>query len=147
VIGGNFRIDALQAAVLRAKLPHLAAWNAARREHADRYRALFAAAQLPAALRLPAPHPAHVYHQFVIRAPRRDALRAHLAAAGIGTEIYYPEPLHLQPCFAELGVRAGALPIAERACRDVLALPIHPVLAADAQAFVVEQIAAFYARG
>lgn len=145
-IGGNFRLDPLQAAVLRAKLPHLAAWNAARRGHADRYRALFAAARVPPELRLPAPHAAHVYHQFVIRAPRRDALRAHLADAGVATEVYYPEPLHLQPCFAELGYRAGALPIAERACRDVLALPIHPMLAPDAQAFVVEQIAAFYAR-
>ena len=145
-VGGNFRLDPLQAAVLRAKLPHLAAWNAARRGHADRYRALFAARRLPPELRLPAPHDAHVYHQFVIRAPRRDALRAHLAAAGIGTEIYYPAPLHLQPCFAELGYRAGAFPIAERACRDVLALPIHPRLAPDAQAFVVDQIAAFYAR-
>jgi len=144
-VGGNFRLDPLHAAVLRAKLPHLAAWNAARRRHADRYRALFAAARLPAELRLPAPHPAHVYHQFVIRAPRREALRAALAAAGVGTEIYYPEPLHLQPCFAELGYRAGAFPIAERACRDVLALPIHPMLPQGAQAFVVDRIAAFYA--
>jgi dTDP-4-amino-4,6-dideoxygalactose transaminase len=144
-VGGNFRLDPLQAAVLRAKLPHLAGWNAARRRHAAQYRALFAAARVPPELRLPAPHDDHVYHQFVIRAPRRDALRAHLAAAGVGTEIYYPEPLHLQPCFAELGYRAGALPIAERACREVLALPIHPMLSADAQRFVVERIAAFYA--
>jgi dTDP-4-amino-4,6-dideoxygalactose transaminase len=145
-IGGNFRLDPLQAAVLRAKLPHLAAWNAARRSHAARYRALFAAKRLPPELRLPVPHDAHVYHQFVIRAPRRDSLRAYLAAAGVGTEIYYPAPLHLQPCFAELGYRAGAFPVAERACRDALALPIHPRLAPDAQAFVVDQIAAFYAR-
>lgn len=145
-IGGNFRLDPLHAAVLRAKLPRLAAWNTTRRGHADRYRALFAAARVPAELRLPAPHAAHVYHQFVIRAPRRDALRAYLAGAGVGTEIYYPEPLHLQPCFAELGYRAGAFPIAERACRDVLALPIHPMLAPDAQAFVVDRIAGFYAR-
>ena len=145
-IGGNFRLDPLQAAVLRAKLPHLSAWTAARRAHAERYRALFAAAQIPPELRLPARHPAHVYHQFVIRAPRRDALRAHLADAGIGTEIYYPEPLHLQPCFADLGYRAGAFPVAERACREVLALPIHPTLAAAAPALVVDQIAAFYAR-
>ena len=144
-VGGNFRLDPLQAAVLRAKLPHLAGWNAARRRHADHYRALFAAARVPPELRLPAPHADHVYHQFVIRAPRRDALRAHLAASGIGTEIYYPEPLHLQPCFAELGYRAGSLPIAERACREVLALPIHPMLSVDAQRFVVERIAAFYA--
>ena len=145
-IGGNFRLDPLQAAVLRAKLPHLGRWTAARRAHAEHYRALFAASRIPAELRLPPPDPAHVYHQFVIRAPRRDALRAHLAAAGIGTEIYYPEPLHLQPCFAELGYRAGAFPIAERACREVLALPIHPALAATAPAVVVEQIAAFYER-
>lgn len=144
-IGGNFRLDPLHAAVLRAKLPHLPAWTAARRAHAERYRALFAAARVPPELRLPAPHPAHVYHQFVIRAPRRDALRAHLAAAGIGTEVYYPEPLHLQPCFAELGYRPGAFPIAERACREVLALPIHPALPPRAQEIVVEQIAAFYA--
>jgi dTDP-4-amino-4,6-dideoxygalactose transaminase len=144
-VGGNFRLDPLQAAVLRAKLPHLAGWNAARRRHADRYRALFAAARVPPELRLPAPHEHHVYHQFVIRAPRRDALRAHLAASGVGTEIYYPEPLHLQPCFADLGYRTGAFPIAERACREVLALPIHPMLAPEAQRFVVDQIAAFYA--
>ncbi|HET9621090.1 MAG TPA: DegT/DnrJ/EryC1/StrS family aminotransferase [Kofleriaceae bacterium] len=140
-LGGNFRLDALQAAVLAAKLPHLAAWTAARRRHAARYRDLFAAARVPAELRVPAHHAAHVYHQFVIRAPRRDALRAHLAAAGVGTEIYYPEPLHVQPCFEG---RAGAFPIAERACREVLALPIHPQLTADAQAFVVAQIAKFY---
>ena len=143
-IGGNFRLDPLQAAVLRAKLPHLPAWIAARRRHAERYRALFAAVVIPPELRLPAPHPAHVYHQFVIRAPRRDALRAYLAAAGIGTEVYYPEPLHLQPCFAELGYRAGSLPVAERACREVLALPIHPTLRPEAQDVVVDEIAAFY---
>ena len=143
-VGGNFRLDALQAAVLRAKLPHVPAWTAARRAHADRYRALFGAARLPPELRLPADHGEHVYHQFCIRAPRRDALRAHLAAAGVGTEVYYPEPLHLAPCFAELGYRAGAFPVAERACRELLALPVHPALAADAQAYVVDRIAAFY---
>jgi dTDP-4-amino-4,6-dideoxygalactose transaminase len=143
-VGGNFRLDPLQAAVLRAKLPHLAGWNAARRRHAERYRQLFAANSLPPEVRLPAPHDGHVYHQFVIRVPRRDALRTRLAAAGIGTEVYYPEPLHLQPCFADLGYRAGAFPVAERACREVLALPIHPMLAPAAQDFVVEQIAAFY---
>jgi len=144
-IGGNFRLDPLQAAVLRAKLPHLAAWNAARRSHADRYRALFAATRLPPELRLPAPHDAHVYHQFVIRAPRRNALRDYLAAAGVGTEIYSPEPLHLQPCFAELGYGEGAMPIAERAASEVLALPMYPSLTADKQAIVVDEIAAFYA--
>ncbi|MGN6109705.1 MAG: DegT/DnrJ/EryC1/StrS family aminotransferase [Kofleriaceae bacterium] len=145
-VGGNFRLDALQAAVLRAKLPHLAGWNAMRRAHAARYRALFAAAKLPPELRLPADHPAHTYHQFSIRAPRRDALRSFLADAGIGTEIYYPEPLHLQPCFAALGYRPGSLPIAERACGELLGLPIHPALAHGAAEYVVDRIAAFYAR-
>ena len=143
-IGGNFRLDPLQAAVLRAKLAHLARWTAARRTHAEHYRALFAAARIPPELRLPPPHASHAYHQFVIRAPRRDALRAHLTAGGIGTEIYYPEPLHLQPCFAELGYRAGSLPIAERACGEVLALPIQPTLTAASQALVVDRIASFY---
>ena len=142
-VGGNFRLDALQAAVLRAKLPHLAAWTAARRAHAARYRALLAAAA-PPELRLPPDDPACVWHQFVIRAPRRDALRAHLAAAGVATEIYYPSPLHLQPCFADLGYRPGSLPVAERACAEVLALPIHPALPAEAPAYVVDAIAAFY---
>lgn len=145
-IGGNFRIDALQAAVLRARLPRLPEMIAARRAHAAAYRARFAAASVPPELRLPPPHPAHVYHQFVIRAPRRDELRAHLAAAGVGTEVYYPLPLHLQPCFADLGYRRGALPVAERAVTEVLALPIHPALPAAAIDYVVEQIAAFYRR-
>ena len=145
-IGGNFRLDALQAAVLRAKLPHLAAWTAARRAHAQHYRELFAAVRLPSELRMPADHPAHVYHQFVIRAPRRDALRAHLAARGIGTEVYYPEPLHQAPCFADLGVRQGLLPIAEQASAEVLALPIQPALSVNAQSEIVRQIARFYER-
>jgi len=145
-LGGNFRLDALQAAVLRAQLSRLGELAAARRAHAAAYRAAFAAAAVPPELRLPAPHPAHVYHQLVIRAPRRDELRAHLAAAGVGTEVYYPLPLHLQPCFAALGYRRGALPVAERAAAEVLALPIHPALPAAAPAHVVEQIAAFYRR-
>jgi dTDP-4-amino-4,6-dideoxygalactose transaminase len=143
-VGGNFRLDALQAAILRTKLPHLAGWTAGRRAHAARYRERFAAASLPPELRLPADHDGHVYHQFCIRAPRRDALRAFLGDAGIGTEIYYPEPLHLQPCFAELGYRAGSLPIAERACDELLALPIHPALPRGAEDVVVDRIAAFY---
>lgn len=145
-VGGNFRLDALQAAVLRAKRPHLPAWTASRRAHAATYRARLAQAKLPPEVRLPADDAAHVYHQFCIRAPRRDALRTHLEAAGIGTEIYYPEPLHLAPCFADLGYRAGSLPVAERACTELLALPIHPALAPGAEQYVVDQIAAFYAR-
>lgn len=146
-LGGNFRLDALQAAALRVKLAHFAAATAARRAHAAHYRELFAATKLPAELRLPPARASHVYHQFVIRAPRRDALRSFLTDAEIGTEIYYPEPLHLQPVFAELGYRKGSLPIAERACREVLALPIQPTLGASAREYVVDQIAAFYRKG
>ncbi len=145
LLGGNFRIDALQAAIVAAKLPHLANWTAARRSHATRYRAMFASAKVPPELRLPSTHPDHVYHQFVVRTPRRNALRDYLTGRGIGSEIYYPEPLHLQPCFADLGYRAGSLPIAERACTDVLALPIAPTLTEDEQTFVVQSIADFFA--
>lgn len=143
-LGGNFRLDPLQAAVLRAKLPSLAGWTQRRRSHAARYRNLFAAAQLPAEVRVPALDDAHVFHQFVIQAPRRDALRAFLADSSVGTEVYYPFPLHLQPAFSSLGYREGSFPVAERACHTVLALPIHPALTEDSQAFVVERIAAFY---
>jgi dTDP-4-amino-4,6-dideoxygalactose transaminase len=137
-IGGNFRLDALQAAILRVKLPHLAATTAARRARAACYRELFAAARVPAELRLPGDHPAHVYHQFAIRAPRRDALRARLASDGVDTAVYYPEPLHVQPCFP----RTPLLPNAERACAELLSLPMQA--APDEQAYVVERIAAFY---
>ncbi len=146
-VGGNLRLDALQAAVLRAKLPHLERWTAARRGHAAHYRELIAAAKLPPELRPPVDAADHVYHQFVIRAPRRDALRDHLRAAGVDTEIYYPSSLHLQPCFASLGYRTGAFPESERACREVLALPIHPMLPAEALAAVVDHVARFYKSG
>jgi dTDP-4-amino-4,6-dideoxygalactose transaminase len=146
-LGANFRLDALQAAALRTKLLHLARWTAARRAHAARYRELFAGHRLPPEVHLPATDPDHVFHQFVIRVPRRDRLRAFLAASGIGTEVYYPEPLHLQPAFAQLGYHVGSLPTAERACAEVLALPIRPGLLPDDQQFVVERIAAFFAGG
>jgi len=141
-IGGNFRLDALQAAVLRTKLPHLVRWSAARRAHADFYRAALAGLDL----RLPPAHADHANHHFVIRAPRRDALRAHLAAAEIATEIYYPEPLHLAPCFAHLGYRAGSLRNAERACAESLALPLHPAMPQRSLEYVVEQVSAFFRR-
>lgn len=147
LVGGNFRLDALQAALLRVKLPRLSAWTAARRANADRYRRLFAAAQLPPELVLPGDAPDHIYNQFVIRAPRRDALREHLTRNGVGSEIYYPLALHLQPCFAGLGYREKAFPHAERATQEVLALPIHAELTEAQQAYVVEQVAAFYREG
>jgi dTDP-4-amino-4,6-dideoxygalactose transaminase len=144
-IGGNFRLDALQAAVLSVKLPLLEQWTAARRANADRYRRLFAAAKLPAELVLPSDAPGHIYNQFSLRAPRRDALREHLTKAGIGTEIYYPVPFHVQPCFKDLGYKAGAFPHAEQAARDALALPIYPEISEAQQQYVVEQVAEFYA--
>jgi dTDP-4-amino-4,6-dideoxygalactose transaminase len=146
-VGGNFRLDAVQAAILRVKLGHLAAWTAGRRRNAERYRGLFAAAKLPPEVVLPEDTDRHIYNQFVIRAPRRDALRQHLGQHDVGTEIYYPLPLHLQPCFADLGYRAGAFPESERASQEVLALPISAELTETQQAYVVEQIAAFYRQG
>jgi dTDP-4-amino-4,6-dideoxygalactose transaminase len=145
-IGGKFRLDALQAAVLRVKLPHLSAWTEFRRRNAARYDSLFRAARLDEMLTLPY-EPAnryHIYNQYVIRAPRRDALRAYLDAAGIGNEVYYPVPFHLQECFASLGYRRGDFPEAESAASEVLAIPIYGELAVEQQAQVVEHIAAFY---
>jgi dTDP-4-amino-4,6-dideoxygalactose transaminase len=141
VIGGNFRLDALQAAVLRVKLKHLPAWTEARRSNADRYRALFAEAGLVDRLTLPADVPGHIYNQFVIRVPQRDAVRDHLKARGVGTEIYYPLPLHLQDCYRSLGYAPGDLPHAEKAANEVLALPIYPELGEDQLAHVVASVA------
>jgi dTDP-4-amino-4,6-dideoxygalactose transaminase len=151
MIGGNFRLDALQAAVLAIKLPHLDAWSAARRHNADLYRELFVKAGLDSILVLPKERHAasgvknhHIFNQFVIRAPRRDDLCAHLAKNNIGHAIYYPVPLHLQECFAPLGYREGDFPVSEKAARETLALPIFPELTAEQQAFVVETIDTFY---
>jgi dTDP-4-amino-4,6-dideoxygalactose transaminase len=145
VVGGNFRLDALQAAVLRVKLRHLDGWTAARRRNAARYRELFADAGLNGTVTMPADVPGHSYNQFVIRAARRDELQAHLRAHGIGTEIYYPVPLHLQECFREASHGPGSLPHAEAAARATLALPVYPELADEQLVHVVERIAAFYA--
>ncbi|MGE3841840.1 MAG: DegT/DnrJ/EryC1/StrS family aminotransferase [Vicinamibacterales bacterium] len=147
-IGGNFRLDAIQAAVLRAKVPHLRAWTDARRHNAERYRALFAEYKLTELVTLPAARAEtwHTYNQFVIRVADRDALRAHLAAAGVGTEVYYPIPLHLQECFRHLGYREGAFPRAERAARESLALPIYGELTEDQLVAVVDAIARYYRR-
>jgi dTDP-4-amino-4,6-dideoxygalactose transaminase len=142
-IGGNFRLDALQAAVLRVKLPHLAAWSDARRTNAARYRRLFDAAGLTDRVTLPVA-PAdrgHIYNQFVVRVPQRDQVRARLTESGIGTEIYYPVPFHLQECFASLGHRRGDFPHAEAAADSTIALPIYPELTEEQQSAVVSAIA------
>jgi dTDP-4-amino-4,6-dideoxygalactose transaminase len=145
-VGGNFRIDTLQAALLRVKLPHLGRWTAARRANADRYRHLFAATPgIPPELRLPTDDPAHIYNQFVVRAPDRDRLRSFLGEFGVTTEVYYPLPFHLQPCFRDLGQAEGTFPQAEAASREALALPIYPELSEAQQAHVVSRVAAFYA--
>jgi dTDP-4-amino-4,6-dideoxygalactose transaminase len=136
--------------VLRVKLPYVERWNQLRRERAAAYDRLLTQSGLTSAgdsqVRLLAltPHAYHVYHQYVIRAHRRDDLRQFLAERRIGTEIYYPIPLHLQPAFTYLGYRKGDLPESERAAREVLALPMFPELTADEQQWVVESIAEFY---
>ena len=134
LIGGNFRIDALQAAVLRVKAPHLAAWTSGRQRNAERYRTLMTEAGLTDRVIPPAVAPGctHVYNQFVVRVPERDETRALLQARGIGTAVYYPVPFHLQECFASLGYREGAFPHAEAAAWSSLALPIYGELS-DAQ--------------
>jgi dTDP-4-amino-4,6-dideoxygalactose transaminase len=153
--GWNGRMDAIQAAVLRVKLPHIADWNERRRRHAATYDQLFAAAGLsssqkptdanaPVRLLTRSSEAKHVFHQYVIRAQRRDELRAFLAARNIGSEIYYPSPLHLQPVFSYLGLKNGDLPVSEQAAKEVLALPMFPELTDAEIRYVVESIAEFY---
>ena len=148
VVGANFRMDALQAAILRVKAPYLPAWTDARRANAATYRDLFGAADVDGRVTLPveAPGCRHIYNQFVIRTPERDALKSHLDAEGIGNEIYYPVPFHLQPCFADLGYAAGAFPHAERAAADSLAIPIYGELTRVQQERVVSAIGSFVHR-
>ena len=150
-MGWNCRMDAIQAAVLRVKLQHVQKWNELRREHATTYDRLLTAAGLtsrrtPAPVVLPksVPGAVHVFHQYVVRAVRRDELRKFLAERQIGTEVYYPIPLHLQPAFAYLGYREGDLPESERASKEALALPMFAELTEDEQKRVVAEIASFY---
>jgi dTDP-4-amino-4,6-dideoxygalactose transaminase len=159
VVGWNSRLDELQAAVLRVKFRHLEEWNAARRDRAQHYDSLFLQAGLaaegntypdekhPVVLPFRAPQRHHVFHQYVIRAARRDELRHHLEEDGVGTEIYYPLPLHLQDCFADWGGQRGDCPESERAAAEVLALPLYPELTPEMQDYVVRRTAVFYGRG
>ena len=150
-VGGNFRLDAIQAAVLSVKLPHLDSWGAGRREKAAFYRRAFAQHGLERIVTLPiepwsqsglANH--HIYNQFIVRAPRRDELRTFLKESGIGSEIYYPLPLHLQECFRSLGYSDGDFPQAERAALETIALPIFPELIEQQQEYVASKVAEFY---
>ena len=146
LIGINSRLDSLQAAILRVKLPHLDSWSEARRENAERYNQLFADAGLLEEIGLPKVRDdvRHIFNQYIIRAgERRDALIKHLKQDEIGTDIYYPVPLHLQECFGYLGYQAGDFPEAERAARETIALPIYPELTAEQQSYVVESIRSF----
>lgn len=145
-VGLNSRLDSLQAAVLRVKLKYLDVETTGRQKHADRYREILGAAGLPIVLPQPAPYQTrHVYNQFIIRAPRRDELKAWLQENGVGTEIYYPLSLHQQVCFQDLGYRAGDFPESERAAREVLALPVHSAMPDQDIEYVCEMIRAFYA--
>jgi dTDP-4-amino-4,6-dideoxygalactose transaminase len=150
-IGGNFRLDEIQAAILHVKLPHLDEWSARRRAVADVYREEFTRRGLAEKLHLPAePYRAagltnhHIYHQYVIRTPQRDELREHLTRQEIGSAIYYPLGLHQQKCFEYLGYREGDFPETERAARETLALPIYPELPRVAQEQVVVAIAEYF---
>ena len=142
-IGGNFRLDALQAAVLRVKLPHLSAWTTGRRKNAELYRVLFERHGLASLVTLPVEPPGylHIYNQFIVRVPDRDRVRAFLTAHGIGTEIYYPVPFHLQECFAPLGWVRGDFPEAEAAADSTIALPIYGELSEEQQDAVVRTLA------
>jgi len=164
LVGGNFRLDALQAAVLSVKLGHLDTWTAKRRENAARYDEAFKASGLVEKGQVTPPKSVwkeafsedpdiqdskdrchdHIYNQYVISTPRRDELKAHLLEKGIGTEIYYPVPLHLQECFSNLGYSTGSFPVSEEAAKKTLALPVYPELTSDQQAYVVDAIDEYF---
>jgi dTDP-4-amino-4,6-dideoxygalactose transaminase len=147
LIGGNFRIDELQAAVLNVKLKYLDGWTAGRQRNAALYAELFTAAGLAGTLTVPHAVPGyrHIYNQYVIRAPDRDRLKQHLTEHGVGCEIYYPVPLHMQKCFEYLGGKVGDCPESERAARETLALPVYAELERADLEYVVDVIRAFYA--
>jgi dTDP-4-amino-4,6-dideoxygalactose transaminase len=162
VIGGNFRLDSIQAAVVTAKLPYLDGWTAARQNNARRYNRLFSESGVKVAdtgaftgkrwqtgtqVFLPRwTEDRHIYNQYVIRVAQRDALKTFLQGKGVGTEIYYPVPMHLQECFAYLGHRAGDFPESEGAAKETLALPIYPELSDEQARYVVDSVADFFRR-
>ena len=142
VVGGNFRLDAIHAAVVSAKLPHLDSWTAARQRNAKRYEQLFCELELPIGMPTVATN-RHIFNQYIIRSSSRDQLQTFLKKKGVGSEVYYPVPMHLQDCFAYLGFKVGAFPEAERAAKDSLAIPVYPELNDTQARYVVESIAEF----
>jgi dTDP-4-amino-4,6-dideoxygalactose transaminase len=142
VVGGNFRLDAIHAAVVSAKLPHLDSWTAARQCNAKRYDQLFREAELPIGLPAVATN-RHIFNQYVIRSSSRDQLQAFLKKKGVGSEVYYPVPMHLQDCFAYLGIKGGAFPESERAAKESLAIPVYPELNDSQAHYVVDSIGEF----
>jgi dTDP-4-amino-4,6-dideoxygalactose transaminase len=145
MIGGNFRLDALQAAIVSAKLPYLDGWTAARQRNAANYDRLFKRAGFPVAVPTVVTD-RHVFNQYIVRVPSRNELQAHLQTQGVETEVYYPIPMHLQKCFAYLGYTAGAFPETERAANETLALPIYPELTESQAGFVVDCVSQFLTR-
>jgi len=142
VVGGNFRLDAIHAAVVAAKLPHLDSWTEGRQRNAKRYDRLFREVGLPVGLPAVTTN-RHIFNQFVIRSTSRDQLQAFLKSKGVGSEVYYPVPMHIQDCFAYLGVKAGAFPESEKAAKESLAIPVYPELNDEQAEYVVEKIAEF----
>ena len=145
IVGGNFRLDAIQAAVISAKLPHLDDWTAARQRNAKRYDRLFAETGLPIVLPTVVTN-RHIFNQYVVRVPARDELQAFLQKKGVATEVYYPVPMHLQDCFAYLGYKAGAFPESERAAKESLALPVYPELTESQAQYVVDCVCEFLSK-
>jgi len=145
VVGGNFRLDAIHAAVVSAKLPHLNFWTSARQRNAQRYDRLFREAGVEIGLPVVTTN-RHIFNQYVIRSSSRDRLQSFLKEKGVGTEVYYPVPMHLQDCFAYLGVKEGAFPESERAARESLAIPVYPELTDEQTRYVVDLIAKFLQR-
>jgi dTDP-4-amino-4,6-dideoxygalactose transaminase len=155
MVGGNFRLDTLQAAVLNVKLGHLDRWTSLRQHHAELYERLFLESGIVEGKKVRLPKAVykqtgiahyHIYNQFVIGVPDRDKLQAHLKSKGIGTEVYYPVALHLQECLHDLGYKHGDFPEAERACRELLALPVYPELNEDQQRYVVQAVREWFER-
>jgi dTDP-4-amino-4,6-dideoxygalactose transaminase len=150
LVGINSRLDSLQAAVLRVKLPHLDAWSTERQRKAQQYELMFVDVGLSEQIEVPfvRSNARHIFHQFVVRVRggRRDALREHLRECGVGTDVYYPVPLHLQECFSYLGYKEGDLPVGEKAAKETLALPVYPELTDEQQDYVVSKVAEFFRR-